>query len=188
MTEQDARTALRRLAADVRKHYGERLRGVYLVDAKDLYDDEDAADLETVIVLADGEWRSMDERMALVDMTYDILLDTELYIRALPVSLSDWMDPAAARRPQLDTGPQRKGRADHGGGVNVFWAKAVAASQAARLLYEHGYPDGAANRAYYAMFHAARVALASLDSAGRIEAPSNNDQALLEAFRAGTRC
>ena len=99
MTEQDARTALRRLAADVRKHYGERLRGVYLVDAKDLYDDEDAADLETVIVLADGEWRSMDERMALVDMTYDILLDTELYIRALPVSLSDWLDPAAADDP-----------------------------------------------------------------------------------------
>ena len=99
MTEQDARTALRRLAVDVRTHYGERLKGIYLVDARNLYDDEDAADIETVIVLADGEWRSLDERMALVDLTYDILLDTELYIRALPVSLSVWLDPAAADDP-----------------------------------------------------------------------------------------
>lgn len=99
MSEQDSRAALRRLAMDVRKHYGERLRGIYLVDAKDLYDDEDAADIETVIVLADGEWRSLDERMALVDMAYDILLDTERYIRALPVSLSDWLDPVAADDP-----------------------------------------------------------------------------------------
>lgn len=96
MTEQDARTALRRLAGEVRKYYGERLRGIYLVDAQDLYDHEDAADIETVIVLADGEWRSLDERMALVDLTYDILLDTEFYIRALPVSLSDWLDPVGA--------------------------------------------------------------------------------------------
>jgi hypothetical protein len=99
MTEQDARTALRRLAMDVRKHYGERLRGIYLVDAQELHDDEDAADIETVIVLADGKWRSLEERMALVDLTYDILLDTEFYIRALPVSLSDWRDPAAADDP-----------------------------------------------------------------------------------------
>ena len=49
---------LRRFAGDVRKHYGERFRGIYLVNAQDLYDDEDAADIETVIVLADGEWRS----------------------------------------------------------------------------------------------------------------------------------
>jgi uncharacterized protein (UPF0332 family) len=48
--------------------------------------------------------------------------------------------------------------------LNIFWAKAVSACAAARLLYEHGYLDGAANRAYYAMFHAARVALASIDS------------------------
>jgi uncharacterized protein len=63
--------------------------------------------------------------------------------------------------------------------VNIFWAKAVAASQAARLLYEHGYPDGAANRAYYAMFHAARVALASLDSA---LAESKRHQTMIRRF------
>jgi hypothetical protein len=32
-------------------------------------------------------------------LTYDILLEAELYIRALPVSLSDWLDPSAADDP-----------------------------------------------------------------------------------------
>lgn len=63
--------------------------------------------------------------------------------------------------------------------MNIFWAKAVAASEAARLLYEHGYPDGAANRAYYAMFHAARVALESLDSSS---ARSKRHQTTIRRF------
>jgi uncharacterized protein (UPF0332 family) len=47
----------------------------------------------------------------------------------------------------------------------MLGAKAVEAYKAARLLYEHGYPNGAANRAYYSMFNAARAALARLDPA-----------------------
>ena len=38
-------------------------------------------------------------------------------------------------------------------------AKAEAACSSARLLLEHGDADGATNRAYYAMFDAARAAL-----------------------------
>jgi uncharacterized protein (UPF0332 family) len=63
--------------------------------------------------------------------------------------------------------------------VNLFWAKAVATSEAARLLYEHGYRDGAANRAYYAMFQAARVALVGLDSA---LAESKRHQTMIRRF------
>jgi uncharacterized protein (UPF0332 family) len=47
--------------------------------------------------------------------------------------------------------------------VTGLWAKAVEASKSARLLYEHGDANGAANRAYYSMFNAARTALARLD-------------------------
>ena len=63
--------------------------------------------------------------------------------------------------------------------MNFFWAKAVAASVAARLLHEHGHPDGAANRAYYAMYHAARVALAHLDGA---LAESKRHQTMIRRF------
>jgi uncharacterized protein (UPF0332 family) len=44
----------------------------------------------------------------------------------------------------------------------VLWAKAEAAARSARLLGEAGDWDGAANRAYYAVFSAARAALASV--------------------------
>ena len=45
-----------------------------------------------------------------------------------------------------------------------LWAKAHVASQSARLLIESGDADGAVNRAYYAVFGAARAALATVRS------------------------
>ena len=45
-----------------------------------------------------------------------------------------------------------------------MWAKAQAASQSAQWLLEKGDTDGAVNRAYYAVFGAARAALASVRS------------------------
>jgi uncharacterized protein (UPF0332 family) len=44
----------------------------------------------------------------------------------------------------------------------VLWTKAEAAARSARLLGEAGDWDGAANRAYYAVFSAARAVLASV--------------------------
>ena len=43
--------------------------------------------------------------------------------------------------------------------MSAYWGKALDAAQAARLLLRSGSYDGAANRAYYAMFNAARAAL-----------------------------
>jgi uncharacterized protein (UPF0332 family) len=43
--------------------------------------------------------------------------------------------------------------------VSAYWDKAAEAADAARLLLRAGSYDGAANRAYYAMFNAARAAL-----------------------------
>ena len=43
--------------------------------------------------------------------------------------------------------------------MSAYWDKAVEAAAAARLLLRAGSYDGAANRAYYAMFNAARASL-----------------------------
>ena len=43
--------------------------------------------------------------------------------------------------------------------MSALWNKAVEAAAAARLLFDAGHYNGAANRAYYAMFDAARVYL-----------------------------
>jgi len=47
--------------------------------------------------------------------------------------------------------------------VSASWKKAVKAARSARTLLATGDADGAINRAYYAMFTAARVALAAID-------------------------
>jgi len=55
--------------------------------------------------------------------------------------------------------------------------KAAQSAKSARLLLEHGDTDGAANRAYYAMFDAARAALAAT---GR--EPPRTHRGLISAF------
>lgn len=44
--------------------------------------------------------------------------------------------------------------------MREIWRKAKSAAEEARILLDAGRPDGAVSRAYYAMFDAARVALA----------------------------
>jgi uncharacterized protein (UPF0332 family) len=61
--------------------------------------------------------------------------------------------PKVGRAPRV-TAAERRER------IQVLWSKAQAAARSARLLGERGDPDGAANRAYYATFGAARAALA----------------------------
>ena len=55
-------------------------------------------------------------------------------------------------------------RAAPGERMSGLWAKAQVASQSAGLLIERGDTDGAVNRAYYAVFGAARAALAAVRS------------------------
>ena len=63
---------------------------------------------------------------------------------------------------------RRKGgsapRAAPGEHARSLWAKAQAASQSAQVLLDRADTDGAVNRAYYAVFGAARAALASVRS------------------------
>ena len=63
---------------------------------------------------------------------------------------------------------RRKGgsapRAAPGEHARSLWAKAQAASQSAQVLLDRADTDGAVNRAYYAVFGAARAALATVRS------------------------
>ena len=99
MTRNETKSALQVLARIVRFHYGNRLRGIYLVDTRREYEPEDQPDEEIVVVLEDGDWRSFDEKMALADLTYDALLETDLFAVARPIAKSEWDDPSRAREP-----------------------------------------------------------------------------------------
>ena len=47
--------------------------------------------------------------------------------------------------------------------MNPLWKKAMSDVSAAEVLLSAGYTNGAVNRAYYAMFNAAKVALAAIE-------------------------
>ena len=71
--------------------------------------------------------------------------------------------PRAKRAPSRRKGSSAP-RAAPGEHARSLWAKAQAASQSAQVLLDRGDTDGGVNRAYYAVFGAARAALAAVRS------------------------
>lgn len=69
-------------------------------------------------------------------------------------------ETSAAVRQATQTKPQRQERRTNP--ANNLWAKAQAAARSAKLLSDTGDWDGAINRVYYAVFSAARAALAGV--------------------------
>jgi uncharacterized protein len=85
-------------------------------------------------------------------------------------SKTTWGDKAVRRRKRnfalraAGASVKRGPRSAPGERAARLWAKAQVAAQSARLLIETGDSDGAVNRAYYAVFGAARAALAAVRS------------------------
>ena len=69
-------------------------------------------------------------------------------------------ETSAAARQATQAKPQRKER--RANPASNLWAKAQAAARSAKLLSDAGDWDGAINRTYYAVFSAARAALAGV--------------------------
>jgi uncharacterized protein (UPF0332 family) len=73
----------------------------------------------------------------------------------------------ASPRPKRGASRRKGGssrRASRGEHSGALWAKAQAASRSAQWLLERDDTDGAVNRVYYAVFGAARAALATVRS------------------------
>jgi hypothetical protein len=88
---------LDRFSADAQKAYGKRLLGLYVFDyllAEAGDADDMSVDMDVAVILADDGWVFLDEKKRLVELTFDILVDTEVYIRAWPLSASAWRDPS----------------------------------------------------------------------------------------------
>jgi hypothetical protein len=107
------RSILGRFSADALNEYGDRLRGLYVFDYLfDEYGQDDAdesgeddgevsVDLDVAVVLADGDWSFLDEKKRLIALTFDILLETDVFIRAWPLPASAWRDPSSYSNPSL---------------------------------------------------------------------------------------
>jgi hypothetical protein len=104
-------TALRRFAVEAREEYGDRLIGLYAFDylqEDDEDDDEISVGADVAVILSDGAWSFLDEKKRLARLTFDILLDTEVYVRAWPLPASAWRDPSTYTNPTLVQGIKQR--------------------------------------------------------------------------------
>ena len=95
MSKRELRAAARKFAKAASKYYAHRLKGAYVIDSKQLFDREDAADIDVALVLADGSWRLLDEKWAMSALTTESLLEDEIYIRVWIISASEWIGSSA---------------------------------------------------------------------------------------------
>jgi predicted nucleotidyltransferase len=100
-TDEEVAAALRSFAERVRLDYGARLKGLYLFGSRARGDHREESDADVAVILADGDWRFWDEKMRLVDLGHDMLVDFGAYIQAWPFPASAWNSPAGSRHQRL---------------------------------------------------------------------------------------
>jgi antitoxin ChpS len=109
-TEDEVRRALARFAQDARRHYGSRLKGLYLFGSRARGDHEPDSDADVAVILEDGPWKYRDERRALSDLTYDRLINDGVEIQTIPIAASEWTDPQSHHNPSLVRSMKRDAR------------------------------------------------------------------------------
>ena len=110
-TEDEVSGALRRVAAEVRRRYGDRLSGIYLFGSRARGDHRPDSDADVAVVLADGDRRYWGEKMNLVDLIVGLGLDLYLYVQPWPFSDGEWNDPERSPRARLARSAGRDARA-----------------------------------------------------------------------------
>jgi len=108
-SDDEVAQGLLRFARGVRDHYGDRLVGLYLYGSRARGDHDAESDADVAVILA-GEVAFWREICVLSDLSYDELLDHEVFIDAKPVALSAWIDPTAEANPSWIRAIKRDGR------------------------------------------------------------------------------
>lgn len=109
-SEADVLRALNVFSADVRRHYRDRLKGLYLFGSRARGDHCPDSDADIAVLLEDGEWQFWSERRVLSDLSYDRLLEDGLHIQGWPVGWSAWESPDLHHNPSLIRAMRRDGR------------------------------------------------------------------------------
>ena len=82
--------ALAEFSDAVRRHYGERLRGIYLFGSRARGDHQPDSDADVAVVLANDGWDFWAEKMRLVDLAFEPGVSHGLHISPWPFSELVW--------------------------------------------------------------------------------------------------
>jgi predicted nucleotidyltransferase len=112
-TKEEAASALGRFVAEVRSHYGSRLKGIFLFGSRARADHAPESDADVAVILEGTDWVEWIERHALVRLAYVPSLETGLAIQPWPFSEQQWNEPdgkstrlvASARRDAIPLKP-----------------------------------------------------------------------------------
>jgi predicted nucleotidyltransferase len=109
-TEAEVQRALKRFVEDAKRHYGARLKGLYLAGSRARGDHHPHSDVDVAVILEDGDWRSWDESGVLSDLSYDLLIRDGVDIQGVPIPLSHWDEPNRHSNPSLVRTMRRDGK------------------------------------------------------------------------------
>ena len=109
-TEEEVQRALRRFVADVKRHYGNRLTGLYLTGSRARGDHHPHSDVDVAVILEDGDWRSWDESGVLSDLSYGRLIEDGVDIQGVAIPASHWEEPSRHSNPSLVRTMRRDGK------------------------------------------------------------------------------
>lgn len=83
-------------AAILRAHYGPRLHSIVLFGSRARGEEGPDSDADLVVVLEPGAWRFWDEKIVIVDLLTDLMVDSGLTVQVLPVGLDIWRESAGS--------------------------------------------------------------------------------------------
>lgn len=109
-TEAEVKRAVAMFADAARAHYGPRLKGLCLFGSRARGDNGPHSDADIAVILEDGDWRLVPEKMQLADIAYEPIVETGVHVQGWPVSESDWADPTASKNAGLVLNMKRDGR------------------------------------------------------------------------------
>jgi antitoxin ChpS len=109
-TEEEVAEAIARFAGDLRRHYGDRIQGLYLFGSRARGDHGPHSDADVAVVLDDRAWDFRREKHAVTDIATEVIVDTGVHVQGWPVSRSAWDDPAKHTNPLLVKNMHRDAR------------------------------------------------------------------------------
>jgi len=101
LDDEAVRAALRRLDAALRRRYGDRYARLILFGSRARGDHSPDSDADVAVVFRgqlEDRWTT---KVEIIAETYQLLLDTGLYVSPWPLSEADLADPDRARNPAL---------------------------------------------------------------------------------------